>query len=172
MRSVQLVAAAAVLTFGLVGAVLADVTQVFEWREASGVLSFSQEPPPPGTKGVTVRAIETASLTPAQRLAIQLRLAGLDAAQQADAKRFADRSAAADRTVSLALQRLSTAEQAIRSGRAPRAGERVGNADGGTRLRTTYFDRQSALETAAQEASLTVSQAKPCVYAQAAGTPW
>ena len=159
MRSVQLVAAAAALTFGQVGAVLADVTQVFEWREASGVLSFSQEPPPPGTMGVTVRVIETASLSPAQRLAIQVRLAGLEAAQQADAKRIANQSAAADRTVSLALQRLSTAEQAIRSGRAPRAGERVGNADGGTRLRTTYFDRQSALETAAQDARTGVEHA-------------
>jgi hypothetical protein len=159
MRSVQFVAAAAVLSFGHVGAALADVTQVFEWREASGVLSFSQEPPPPGTKGVTVRVMATASLSPAQRLAIQLRLAGLDAAQQADAKRFEDRTAAADRTVDLALQRLSSAEQAVRSGRTPLTGDRIGNAGGGTRLRTTYFDRQKELEASAQDARTAVEQA-------------
>ena len=77
-------------------AALADVTKVYEWREASGVLSFSQEPPPPKAKGVTVRQIDTETFTPAERLAVRLRLSGLDAEQQADAKRFRDQVADAE----------------------------------------------------------------------------
>ncbi len=152
MRTGRLLGITAAMWFGHACAALADVTKVYEWREASGVLSFSQEPPPPQTKGVTVREIDTETFTPAQRLAVRLRLSGLDAEQQADAKRFRDQVADADRTVSLALQRLSGAEQAVRSGRTPRAYERIGNAGGGTRLKASYFDRQKSVESSAESA--------------------
>lgn len=41
---------------------------------------------------------------------------------------------------------MARAEQAKRTGREPLAGERVGNAGGGSRLRTDYFGRQQQLE--------------------------
>ena len=54
---------------------LADETTVFEWREANGVTSYSQRPPPPGTRGVTSKSIDTQSFTPSQRAAVLAELA-------------------------------------------------------------------------------------------------
>lgn len=159
MRTGRLLGIAAALWFGHTCLSLADVTKVYEWREASGVLSFAQAPPPPETKGVTVRVIDGETFTPAQRLAIRLRLYGLDAEQQAAAKRLREQVADADRTVSLALQRLSGAERAVRSGRTPWAGERIGNAGGGTRLKASYFDRLRTLESSAEDARAGVERA-------------
>jgi hypothetical protein len=139
--------------------VRADETKVFEWRDASGMVSYSQQSPPPGTQGVTSREVETRSFTPAQRIAIKAQLAGLQIQTRADAKRFEDRVAAADEAVHAALQRLSLAEDALRRARAPEPDERVGDAGGGTRLRGDYFARQLHLEDAAQEARARVEDA-------------
>jgi len=150
---------AATLWAGLASAALADVTKVFEWREASGAVSFSQEAPPPGTKGVTVREVDSGTFTPAQKLAIRAQLARLDAAQRADATRFREQLTASDRAVNQALRRLTHAEQAVSDGRTPASGERVGNANGNSRLRNAYFDRQKQLEIRVQEARADVELA-------------
>ena len=131
---------------------MAGETKVFEWREANGVISYSQKPPPTGTPGVTSREIDTKTLTPAQRAAARAQLAAVDTAQQADSTRYRAQLAEADRAVARAVQALSAAEHAARSGRSPQAGERVGNAGGGSRLRSEYFGRQKELEDAVQEA--------------------
>jgi hypothetical protein len=39
-------------------AVMADQVKVFEWRDASGHVSYSNLAPPPGAKDVTAREIE------------------------------------------------------------------------------------------------------------------
>jgi hypothetical protein len=137
----------------------ADETTVFEWRDASGMVSYSQRPPPPGTQGVTSREIETRSFTPAQRIAVKAQLAALQTQTRTEAKRFEDRVAAADEAVHAALQRLSLAEDAVRSARAPGPDERVGDAGGGTRLRGEYFARQMHLEEAEQAARARVEDA-------------
>lgn len=66
----------------------ADQTRVYEWRDASGAITYSQIPPGPGTPGVVVREFDARTLTPAQELAVKSYLHGLDAAALADAKRF------------------------------------------------------------------------------------
>ena len=140
-------------------AVMADQTKVFEWRDASGHVSYSNVAPPPGTKGVTSREIETRSFTPAQRIAIEAQLARVDAAGLAASKRFRDGVDAADLAIDAALRRLTRAEDALRAGRQPRAGDRIGTAGGYSRLRVGYLDRQQQLEDAVQAAQAGVDEA-------------
>lgn len=140
------------LCFAVAFPALADVTRVFEWHEPSGVVSFSQDPPPPGTPGVVVQRIDTKSFTPAQKLAIRAYLDGLNAEQQADAARFQTQASAADLRVRQALQRLSEAEAAAQAARTPQAGDRIGIGDGKSRLLVSYFDRQKQLELEVQDA--------------------
>ena len=138
--------AAAAICLCIAQTALADETRIYEWREANGVVSYAQHPPPAGINGVTSRVIEVGSLTPARQAAIQASLAGEDATALAAGKRFREQVEAADLKIDEALQHVARAEQAKRTGREPRAGERVGNAGGGSRLRTVYFDRQQQLE--------------------------
>lgn len=140
-------------------AAMAGETKVFEWRDANGVMSYSQQPPPPGTRGVTSHEVDTKTFTPAQRAAIRAQLARLDAAARADSARYRAQIAAADQAVNRALRALSAAESAARDGRAPHAGERIGNAGGGTRLRSEYFGRQKHLEDAIQDARVGIDDA-------------
>ena len=128
------------------GARATDIGRVYEWREANGAVSYSQLPPPAGTPGVGSREIDTGSFTAAQTAAVKARLAGIDAAELADARRFRQQLGAADKAVAEAVQALGRAEQAFRQGRVPQQGERVGNAGGGSRLRPTYFEREKRLE--------------------------
>ncbi|GAC1407459.1 MAG: hypothetical protein NVSMB6_05150 [Burkholderiaceae bacterium] len=130
----------------------AHQTRVFKWRDANGVVSYAQKPPSLGTPGVRSVEIDTRSFTPAQRAAARMHLAQIDAAERADARRFSTRLGAADQAVSRAVQSLAQAERAAREGRVPRAGERVGNAGGGSRLRPVYFDRQKRLEESVRHA--------------------
>jgi hypothetical protein len=150
---------AATICLSIAQAALAEETRIYEWREANGVVTYAQHPPPAGTKGVSSRVIEIRSLTPARQAAVKASLAGDDAAGLAAAKIFRDKVDAADRKVNLALQQLARAEQAMRDGREPLAGERVGNARGGSRLRADYFDRQQQLEDAVKDARAKVDEA-------------
>lgn len=137
----------------------ADETKIFKWRDAKGVISYSQSPPPQGTQGVSSLEVDIKTFTPAQRAAVKAHLAHIDALEQADSARFRDQVASADQTVDRALRSLSHAERAARDGRVPHAGERVGNAGGGSRLRSEYFDRQKHLEDAVEEARASVEEA-------------
>jgi hypothetical protein len=138
---------------GAVAASASDAVKVYEWREANGVASYSQAPPPAGTPGVTSLEVDTRHFTPAQAAAIKSYLAGLDAAQIADAERYRQQVDAA------ALQELTNAEAAFSQGRAPQPGDRVGNAGGGSRLRPEYFARQKALEHAVERARANLATA-------------
>lgn len=156
-------AARAVVWFTLLAwtvapAVAASVTKLYEWRDANGVVSYSQQQPP-GARGVVRREIDARSFTPAQQAAAKAYLGGIDAAELTDAKQFRRQVADADKSVDRALQALAGAERAFRQGRAPLAGERGGNAGGGTRLRPAYFDRQQRLELAVERARATMADA-------------
>jgi hypothetical protein len=144
---------------GAVAASASDAVKVYEWREANGVASYSQAPPPAGTPGVTSLEVDTRHFTPAQAAAIKSYLAGLDAAQIADAERYRQQVDAADQVVAAALQELTNAEAAFSQGRAPQPGDRVGNAGGGSRLRPEYFARQKALEHAVERARANLATA-------------
>lgn len=157
--TLQILALIATLVSCVGHTAMADETKVFEWRSANGVTWYSQTPPPPGTRGVTSQEIDTKTFTPAQRAAARAHLARLRAEERADSVRFRAQVTAADQAVNRALRSLSAAERAAREGRAPHAGERIGTADGGSRLRSEYFDRQKHLEAAIGEARVRVDEA-------------
>lgn len=125
-------------------AAMADQTRVFEWHDAAGHLSYSNVAPSPGAEGVTSREVETRSFTPAQKVAIGAQLARMDATGLAESKRFQDRLPAADLAVDAALRRLTRAEDALRTERTPRAGDRTGTAAGDSRLRVEFFDASNS----------------------------
>jgi hypothetical protein len=133
--------------------------KVYEWREANGVVSYSQAPPPAGTQGVTSLEVDTRHFTPAQAAAIKSYLGGLDATQSAEAERHRQQVDNADQAVATALQELTNAEAAFSQGRVPQPGDRVGNAGGGSRLRPEYFARQKALEHAVERARANLATA-------------
>lgn len=139
------------LLFALVSVAVAAETTVYVWTGKDGVVTYSQEPPAAG-QAFTTREITTESLTPAQRAAVKSQLARSGAEQAADAARFRKQLAAADQRIVDAVRRLADAERALRTGREPKAGERVGLAGGGSRLREDYFERQKQMELAVQAA--------------------
>ncbi len=147
------------LAFGVTQGALAAQTSVYEWRDASGVISFSQSAPPAGVKDFTIRKIDTQDFTPAQWLEIKAQLASDDAAPQADASQIRQRIASADAGVNRALDSLAQAERALKSGREPLPGERLHNAGGGSRLLASYFERQRQLEEAVQQAREQLTEA-------------
>lgn len=130
---------------------VAAETTVYVWTGKDGVVTYSQEPPAAG-QAITTREITTESLTPAQRAAVKSQLARSGAEQAADAAHFRKQLAAADQRIVDAVRRLADAERALRTGREPKAGERVGLAGGGSRLREDYFERQKQMELAVQAA--------------------
>jgi hypothetical protein len=139
-------------------AALAAETTVYVWTGPDGVTSYSQERPPAGQPFAT-REISTSTLTPAQRAAVQSQLARQGASAAADAGRFRSRVQRADQKIDAAVRRLADAEQALRHGREPQPGERIGLAGGGSRLRADYFDRQKALEQAVVDARAGLDEA-------------
>ncbi len=159
VRAARLLFWLALLAWTGVPAMAASVTKLYEWRDAKGVVSYSQQAPPSSARDVVRREIDTRSFTPAQQAAAKSYLGGLDAAELTDAKRFRRQVADADKSVDRALQALAGEERAFRQGRAPLAGERVGNAGGGTRLRPSYFDRQQRLELAVERARAQLADA-------------
>jgi hypothetical protein len=152
-------AIAAVLCLCVAQTAMAVETKVFEWRDADGVVSYSNLSPPPGTKGVVSREIDSTTLSPSQRVAVKAQLARIDAAEQAAADRYSKQIDAADLTIDAALRRLVSAESALRTGRVPLSDERIGTAGGHSRLRGDYFDRQKQLDSDVRDAQAAVDQA-------------
>ncbi len=146
------------LALGVAHDALSAQTSVYEWRDASGVISYSQFAPPAGVKNLTVRQIDTKDFTPAQRLAIEAQLLRDDKAL-ADTSRIRERIASADAAVDLALVQLAQAERALKGGREPLPGERLHNAGGGSRLLASFFTRQRQLAETAQQAREQLTEA-------------
>jgi hypothetical protein len=67
--------------------------------------------------------------------------------------------ATADQEVRAAQHLLAAAQATLEAGREPMPGERTGLARGGSRLNTSYWDRQRQLETAVADAQTRLDQA-------------
>ena len=147
------------LAFGVTHGALAAQASLYEWRDARGVISYSQFAPPAGVKNFTVREIDTQNFTPAQQLAIKAQLARGEGALQAESSQIRQRIASADAGVDRALANLAQAERALQPGREPLPGERLHNAGGGSRLLASYFERQRQLEKAVQQAREQLTEA-------------
>jgi hypothetical protein len=125
----------------------ADVQALYEWHEPGGAVVFSQFPPDPG-EGTAARTLVLHDLYGAER-ATALRVA----VQSMPVADPAQRSLArADARVSTALAALQRAEHNLRTGQQPRSGERQHLVNGHSRLTSAYFNRISAMETAATKA--------------------
>ncbi|MBX9629597.1 MAG: DUF4124 domain-containing protein [Burkholderiales bacterium] len=126
------------------GAAAANAQPVYRWKAADGTVTYSQDPPDAGARDV--KRVDVKTLSPEQVRAAR-RLLGTDT-QRANAAADAREQALsdADRGVRAATSALTDAETALTSGREPLPGERLGTANGKTRLTQAYFDRLRGLE--------------------------
>lgn len=133
--------------------------EIYKSVDANGAVLYSAHPQP---GAVSSSVVPIQQLTPEQRRAARRLLRQdrrFDARLDASFARHEREWRTADREVTAALQALQRAEHALEAGRAPRAGERLGNVGGGTRLTQEYFDRLGALESRVREARARVDRA-------------
>lgn len=120
---------------------------LYEWRASDGSTVYSQSPPDPG-QGIVSRTLKLQDLDGPERAAT-LRVAARSASA-ADPLPQALRSA--DNRIGRAIIALKNAEQALRTGQSPKAGERQHLVNGHSRLKQVYFDRIKALESRVAQA--------------------
>lgn len=138
------------LTAGLMQTSHAEI--IYKSVGADGVTAYSAERP---TDARSVEEIDVRTLSPEQRRAAALLRSQERAVQSKLNSRLAKRDdawRALDQEILSAHGALAKAERALQTGREPRAGERLGNRGGGSRLRATYFERIRALELSVQAA--------------------
>lgn len=133
------------------GTACAQDAVIYKSVDKNGAVTYSQDKPAEGN-GNTVSSIAVPTLSPDQQRAANRALLEMD--RREDAKYQADKrkQKAADARVDAALKRLQQAEQRLTQGSQVRGGDRVGNVDGHTRLRGSYFDRVARLEAAVAQA--------------------
>jgi len=129
----------------------ADDAVVYKWVDKNGVVTYSQSKPP-DSEGQTVTTISVPTLPPEQQRAANRALLELDKREDASYQARKRRQMAADARIDTALKRLQQAEQRLAASSQIQAGDRVGNVDGYTRLRGSYFDRVAKLQAAVDQA--------------------
>lgn len=139
-------------------AATAHAEGLYKWRDKNGVVTYSQTAPQ-GADAGAVETVNVNTLTPAQQRAA-LQLLHKDERTGNDYARKLEQSwNRVDAEISAALRDLHKAEAALKTGRAPQPGERLGNAGGGSRLTQAYFDRLHALEKKIDHAKLALDKA-------------
>lgn len=132
---------------------LAHATDVviYKWVDKNGVVSYSQNKPPESdAHDVTTLSIPT--LPPEQQRAANRTLMQLEKHADADYAARKQRQQAADARIETALKRLQDAERRLSAGAQVNGGDRVGNVNGYTRLRESYFNRVAQLEASVAQA--------------------
>jgi len=139
-------ALAAVLgaALGLTAAPAVQAQEVLQWRQPDGTTVYSALPPAVGASAV--REVHLAA-TPASAVAAQTTMASSDPTG-ATPSELRD----ADTQVARAHDALAQAERAVRAGQEPLPGERQRLVNGHSRLKSAYFDRIAALESAVARA--------------------
>lgn len=145
-------AAVAVL---MAGAAQADT--IYKYRGSDGEIVYSNSRP----KGVEILGEMDSKALSADQQTIYSSRAAMAQAQgtgaQADA--HLQRLAEADASVLRAQQNLRAAQAALQNGREPLPGERIGTADGYSRLNQAYEARVGGLERAVELAQQQLDQA-------------
>ncbi|HEX7643135.1 MAG TPA: DUF4124 domain-containing protein [Burkholderiaceae bacterium] len=127
------------------GSACAQSTVIYKSVDKNGAVTYSQEKPPE-TAGQTVSTISVPTLSPEQQHAAKRALLEMERHQDADYRARRQKQQAADSRIDTALRHLQQAEQRLAQGSQVRGGDRVGNVNGYTRLRGSYFDRVAQLE--------------------------
>jgi len=144
-------AASAFVLFAACGVARAEDVVVYKWIDKNGVVTYSQSKPPDNA-GQSATAISVETMPPEQQRAANRALLELDKREDASYQARKRRQTAADARIDTALKRLQQAEQRLAAGSQIQGGDRVGNADGYTRLRGSYFDRVARLQAAVDQA--------------------
>jgi hypothetical protein len=119
---------------------------IYKWVDKNGVVSYSQTKPPE-TEGHDISTISVPTLPPDQQRAANRALLQLEKRADADYAARKARQQAADARVDAALKRLQEAERRLAAGSQASGSDRVGMANGYSRLRDSYFNRVAQLET-------------------------
>ncbi|MBV8635259.1 MAG: DUF4124 domain-containing protein [Burkholderiaceae bacterium] len=127
------------------GSACAQDTVIYKTVDKNGAVSYSQDKPAEDA-GQTVTTISVPTLPPEQQRAANRALLAMDKREDADYQAHREKQKAADARIDAALKRLQQAEQRLAQGSQVRGGDRVGNVNGYTRLRDSYFNRVSQLE--------------------------
>jgi hypothetical protein len=124
---------------------------LYKWVDKNGVVTYSQNKPPAG-QGQDVSTFSVPETPQDQQRATKRALQNLDQREDANYQAHKRRQMAADARIDAAATRLQQAEQRLAAGSQVQAGDRVGNADGYTRLRDSYFARVARLQAAVDQA--------------------
>lgn len=133
------------LTISLLSTTAHADTLIYKWVDKNGVVSFSQDPPEEqGAHDITRFRLE--SLPVVQQRTAKRLLTLNENSNNAEFAARRERLKQADQRIDTAMQQLRKAEQELTEGAEPTGYDRVGNANGGARLRESYFNRVTDLQ--------------------------
>jgi hypothetical protein len=143
----------AMLACGMLAAGLAGAQDavIYKSVDKNGNVTYSQEKPA-DAGGQAVTGISVPTLSPEQQRAANRTLLEMEKREDAQYEAKKKKQKAGDARVDAALRRLQQAEQRLAQGSQVRAGDRVANVNGYSRLRGSYFDRVARLEAAVTQA--------------------
>ncbi len=124
---------------------------IYKSVDKNGAVTYSQEKPAESA-GQTVSTISVPTLSPEQQRAANRALLEMDRREDAKYQASRQKQKAVDARIDAALKRLQQAEQRLAQGSQVSGGDRVGNVDGYSRLRGSYFDRVAHLEAEVAQA--------------------
>lgn len=157
IRSVLVSATTMLVLFMAMPEALAD-TFIYKYTGKDGVTVYSQTLPdnyrPGDVQTVTIETLPVEQ----QRAAVRM----LDAMKSRVDAKLQERHAKlanADQQIGKAIENLQQAESNLKRGSVPYAADRVGKIGGGTRLRESYFLRVSRLQSAVEQAKLSLDEA-------------
>jgi len=133
-------------------------TTMYKWVDKNGVVSFSEyEPSEKQAREVTTVTVQTMPVT--QQRAANRMLVNLNNADNPSFAAQQQRMTQADQAVEVALKQLQEAERKLTTGATPSGSDRVGNVNGRARLRESYFERVSDLQSEVDKARQVLNDA-------------
>lgn len=137
----------------------AQTETIYRSVSPNGELTYSSQPVPGARES---KPIDIETMSPEQRrasLLLRRQDKKLSAAVNAQLQAREREWHRVDREIVFAQKALADAETALQKGRTPLAGERRGDAGGGSRLTAVYFQRLQQLETQVAQAKERLDQA-------------